>query len=65
MTHEFSAGIHTFISGKIEACQQTINEAESNKDEKKVHYQNGKLKEFLRIRKLMKDSIDLDTQNYY
>ncbi len=65
MTHEFSSEIHMFITSKIEDCQQAIQQAESDNNRDERSYQNGKLKEFMRIRKVMNETIDLDTQNYY
>lgn len=65
MTHEYAKQIHQFIAGQISVAEKALQKAESNGDQNEKQYQEGKLKEFLSLRKLLTESYDLSTQNYF
>jgi|APSaa5957512622_1039677.scaffolds.fasta_scaffold76314_2 hypothetical protein len=65
MTHEYAKEIHQFIAEQISVAEKALQEAESAGDQNEKHYQEGKLKEFFALRKLLTESYDLSTQNYF
>jgi len=65
MTHEYAKEIHQFIAEKIEESETARQKADATDDKLELSYQEGKLKEFLALRKLINESFDLSTQKYF
>ena len=65
MTHEYAKEIHQFIAERIETSEKAQQNAESSGDQREKRYQEGKLKEYLALRKLLTESYDLSTQKYF
>jgi hypothetical protein len=60
MPNEFSVEIHNYLTQKITEAQKAI----AYKDEQSPFYQ-GQLDELLKIRKYLKENIDLKNFTYY
>ena len=65
MTHAYAKEIHQFIAEQISASKSALQRADAAHDQQKKHFQEGKLKEYQALRKLMTGSYDLSTQKYF